>query len=178
MRQIIEAIEAVVKKNIKTQVVVGEVISVDESNMTCDVDLQTMPDMLDVRLRAVIDASEKGILVVPKKGSHVLVGLIDNRKESAFVCGYSEVDKVRILCDEIELAGSGLGGLIKIKELKKQLDKNNAILTAILNVLTGGQIVEAGNGAPSALQIALKAVLTGKTVGDFSQIESEKVKHG
>lgn len=174
-----EAIERMIADKVPVQVITGKVKSVDESKMICDVDVTTGPDMIEVRMRAVIDGTVKGILVVPKIGSYVLVGLINNKKQSAFVCGYSEVDKVRVLCDQIELAGDQFGGLIKIETLKTELNKNNQLLQAILGVINSPTpIPEPGNGSPSALQTALKGAVTGKLVGDFSQIENTKVKHG
>lgn len=77
----------------------------------------------------------------------------------------------------VELFGKNYGGLIKIEELKTQLQKNNEILTALLSAVEV-PVNEPGNGAPSVFQTALKAALTGKAVGDFSGIENEKVKHG
>lgn len=79
--------------------------------------------------------------------------------------------------DEICLNGDADGGLIKIKELKKELEKNNQILQTILNVCNS-QVPEPGNGTPSAFQQALNIALIGKQTGDFSNIENEKVKHG
>lgn len=78
----------------------------------------------------------------------------------------------------VELDGKSAGGVVLAKELKAQLDKTNAVLQALVAVLAGAPIVEAGNGAISALQVALKTAVAGKTLGDFSAIESEKVLHG
>lgn len=78
----------------------------------------------------------------------------------------------------VELFGTSAGGVVKAKELKAQLDKTNAVVQALLTVLTGASIPEAGNGAPSSLQAALKLALTGKSVGSFDDLESKKVFHG
>lgn len=172
-----EAIERMIADKIPYQVVTGKVVSVDESKMICDVEV-TGPDMIDVRMRAVIDSEAQGVLVIPTVGSYVLVGLINNKKQSAFICGYSKVEKVRVLCDEIELAGDQYGGLIKIEELKTELNKNNQLLQSILSILNGTPITEPGNGSPSALQVALKGAVAGKSVGNFGNIENTKVKHG
>jgi hypothetical protein len=173
-----EALERLLAEKLPVQVVVGKVISVDKSSMTCDIDLQTAPNMIGVRLRSVIDGKEQGILVVPKIGSNVLVGLIDNRKQSAFVIGFGEVENVRVLCDDIELAGNSFGGLVKVEELKSQLNKTNQLLQSILGIFNGAPIPEPGNGSPSALQAALKGAVTGKVLGDFNNLENKKVKHG
>ena len=79
---------------------------------------------------------------------------------------------------KVELFGKGYGGLIKVESLKDELAKNNQILQAILTIITGATIPEPGNGSPSALQKALQLALTGKQVGDFSNIASDKVFHG
>lgn len=77
----------------------------------------------------------------------------------------------------IELNGSDFGGLIKIEELKMQLQKNTVILNGILGTLKA-PIPEPGNGAPSAFQGALIAAVGTMQAGDFSNIENKKVKHG
>ncbi|EMB23321.1 hypothetical protein [Treponema denticola] len=77
----------------------------------------------------------------------------------------------------IELNGSDFGGLIKIEELKMQLQKNMAILNGILGTLKA-PIPEPGNGAPSAFQAALITAIGTMQTGDFSNIENKKVKHG
>ena len=86
-----------------------------------------------------------------------------------------------IICRDngaVELYGKNYGGVIKVEELKTQLEKNNQILSALLNVIKGASIPEPGNGSPSALQAVLAAALASSQVGDFSQIASDKVFHG
>ena len=77
----------------------------------------------------------------------------------------------------IELNGSDFGGLIKIEELKMQLQKNTAILNGILGTLKA-PVTEPGNGAPSVFQAALITAVGTMQAGDFSNIENKKVKHG
>lgn len=78
---------------------------------------------------------------------------------------------------DIELNGSEFGGLVKIEELKLQLQKNTLILQGILSALKV-PVSEAGNGAPSAFQAALMTAVGTMQTGDFSNIENKKVKHG
>ena len=77
----------------------------------------------------------------------------------------------------VEVNGTEHGGLIKIAELKKELEKTNAFLKAFVQVLQV-PVTEAGNGAPSAFQTALKTALSALQLADFSQIENTKVQHG
>ncbi len=94
----------------------------------------------------------------------------------------------------LELNGTDFGGIVKADELKKQLDINNKILNAILEVIKV-PLNEPGNGSPSVFQGALKtaielsfAIPSGNPneppipqppkVGDFSNIKNDKVQHG
>ena len=77
----------------------------------------------------------------------------------------------------IELNGNNLGGLIKIAELKTELEKINTQLTAIKQVVAV-PIPEAGLGAPSSLAVALNAALSSLLNPTYTNIENDKIKHG
>jgi phage gp45-like len=79
---------------------------------------------------------------------------------------------------DLELNGTDKGGLVKVQELQRQLNKNNQLLQTLLAVVRGTPISEAGNGSPSALQAALATALGSAEVGDFSNLASHKVFHG
>lgn len=173
-----EVIDRILKERLVIQTEVAQVVSVDETNMTCEVSITGKPNLTDVRLKSVIDSVDKGILVKPTIESYVLVSLINNKKGNAFVSGFTEVDSIRLITDSIELSGDSFGGLIKIEELKKELNKNNQILISLLSVINGAPIPTAPVTSPSSLQLAFKGVLVGKQIADFSNIENNKVKHG
>jgi len=164
----------------------------------------TTPDKLsfeNVRLRAVIDDSENGLYILPKVGSEVVVSKIEGDDNHLLVVGYSDIDSVKIKIDDsvlnvvaegfkyelndtsIEANSDGViinggdnGGVINIEDFKTQIEKNTAILQAILTVVST-PVKEAGNGAPSAFQAALLVQLTGKQPGDFSGIVDDKLTH-
>lgn len=77
----------------------------------------------------------------------------------------------------LELNGTEYGGIIKIEELKNELEKINTFLKKFVETLKTA-VTEPGNGAPSALQQALNTALSTLPFADFTQIENEKVKHG
>lgn len=79
--------------------------------------------------------------------------------------------------DVFSFNGGSLGGLTKTQELKTQLDKTTQLLQQLITVLSGAPIPEPGNGAPSALQTSLAAAIAGLSLGDFSNIENEKITH-
>lgn len=177
MSLINEAIRRIVKSELPVVIRVGKVKSFDADQMVCDVEIVDAPEMLDVRIRAVIDKQKSGILIAPTKGSFILVGLIENKVESAFVVGYSSIDSLKLLIGDIELNGDQYGGLCKVPELVKQLNKHKAILDVILNVLRT-PVVEAAVGAPDTFHAALKLAMAGKQTGNFNDLENKNVKHG
>ncbi len=152
------------------QVFPAEVISVDLEEYTIDVKPAGQAELLDVRLKAGIDEFKDGVVEVPSEGSSVLIGIIGNDRDTAYVVKTSQVDKVII-------NGGELGGLIKIEELKTQLGKYNQLLQAVIGVLNGAPIPEPGSNAPSALQAALKAAVAGKQLPTYDDIEDDKVIH-
>lgn len=133
---------------------------------TCTVDLvQDDTEVKEVLLQSV-KGKESGVYITPVVGSYVMVVI----NELPFVCLTTEFES-------LELGGKDNGGLTITPELKKQLEKTNKLLDAILNVITGAPIVEAGNGAPSSLQQALNIAVAGKQLGSYNNIENEKVVH-
>jgi len=99
-----------------------------------------------------------------------IIGILEGQESVAWLIYASETELV-------EFNGGENGGLTNTPELKTQLDKTNAVLQAIITVLSGTPIPEPGSGSPSALQTALKAAITGKQLGDFGQIEDSKITH-
>ena len=87
-----------------------------------------------------------------------------------FVEMFSEVESIVI-------DGGENGGLTITPKLVDELGKTNSLLQAFITVISGATVPEPGNGSPSALQIALKGAITGKQLGDYSEIENTKIKH-
>lgn len=163
----------------------GKVTTVDKVACTCDVEREDLPKLLGVRLNAIIEPGDV-ITFFPKNGSKVLCIMIGNQPTECYLLSTTEIDEVSIRIsntsilinnDIIEFNGGSLGGLVKAGELKAQIDKNSAILDAVLDILNGAPIAEPGNGQPSALQAALKTVLIGKETANLNDIEDDKVKH-
>lgn len=158
--------------------------SVDEGGYTCEV--QNGEDTPYIaRLKAVLDMEDtEGYILIPEIESEVVVTEI-NIGDYAII-GYSKVSKILLKTEDTSLNidkngivfnDGSFGGLIKINELKSELDKINQLLQAIIAVLQGVPIAEPGNGNPSALQQALNSAITGKLLPTYSRIENEKIKH-
>ena len=75
--------------------IVATVQDVDTDALTCDVEpVGGGAEIFGVRLRAAIDDDRGGLVLVPKKGSTVVVATINNNWNSAYVALVSEVDLI------------------------------------------------------------------------------------
>ena len=164
-----ELILQILRNELKLITEVATVESVDKSANTIEVKTVIGEVVIpDVRLGTTI-GSVPGVVTYPVEGSYVAVTYLDGQDEEAYVSLYSEIE-------EVIIHGGDNGGVIKVQELKKQLDKNNTLLNAILTVI-GSPVNEAGNGAPSSFQAALNVAVSSLSLGDFSNLENAKFKH-
>lgn len=163
-------IKTIARKALLMQITEGVVTAVDKNANTCDVERDDLPALFKVRLNSILDAGSAVITVYPSVGSKVLCAIIENNPTDAYVIGTNGID-------EIIINGGENGGLTKTPLLVQELKKTNELLNSILGVLNGTVITEPGNGYASALQAALKAALAGKELGNFDEIENEKIKH-
>lgn len=132
---------------------------------TCTVEtLDTQVELFGVRLQA---AASNGILLKPKVDSIVVITPITDFE--FVVVMFSAID-------EITLLDGSFGGLTKTQELKTQLDKTNEVVNALVNSLTTWTPVANDGGA--ALKAFATSALTGKAVGDYSDIENITINHG
>ena len=215
---------------VPVQVFPAKVIAINREDLTIDVEPIGRAEIPDVRIRAGIEGITQGVIEIPARDSMVLVGLIGNDPDEAYLVKATHVREV-ILTTQVEgqirvtapqdgsllvkgstgssidleagengamrlnglpsvpveinsvqegeviINGGNNGGMTITPTLRAELQKNNVILQALLNVINGAPIPEPGQGAPSALQSALSGAVTGRQVGDFSNIENDKVKH-
>ena len=123
----------------------------------------------------------------PKVGSKVILALLQGNKTKTILLVVEEMEQCLITdstgfewhlkSGDLTINGDQFGGIVKAPELKKQVDKNSAILDAMLQVFKT-PITEPGMGAPSALNTALNSATSGKLTADLSYIENEHIKHG
>jgi len=93
------------------QVFAGQVESVDEDAQTCEVKPVNGPKLYDVRIKAAIDEKEAGLIVVPVIGSTVLLGLIGNDTETAFIVKYTSIERLLITTQsgfKLDLSDEGI----------------------------------------------------------------------
>jgi hypothetical protein len=130
-QEIIRKLKEIAKQPLQT--FVASVQEVDEEQATITALPVGGPELTDVRLRAAIDGAEDGVILFPEVGSTVLVGIIGNDPDTAFVCRCSVVQKAKLKIGDSTLEistegflmnGGSLGGLINIADL---VEKVNAI---------------------------------------------------
>lgn len=89
------------------------------SGQTCNILIGEL-ELSDVRLRAVINDKSDQVLITPKADSQVLVAdLSAGQYRDLAVVTYSEIDKIEIKVDNMELMVSG--GKISIKNASQNL---------------------------------------------------------
>jgi hypothetical protein len=171
-KQFRQILKAFVEEHVPMQTIVGTVESLENADVPkyCRVKPISGPLLYKVALKSGSEDDASGIVQIPEVGSIVLVGIKQNQKNAAYVLKCSKVSSVVI-------DGGANGGLIKIEELKAQYLKTKLLLDAITEVINGVPIPEAGNGAPSGLQTALKTAITSMQTGSLENIENTKVKH-
>ena len=141
-------------------------VSVDKYLNTCDVDpLDGDAGLLDVKLTAT-EGNQTGFIVYPEIDSSVIVTFLD--KDTAFISMCTEVE-------EVVFNGGTNGGLINIDTLILELNKNNAILTALIQGFS--TFVPVTNDGGAALKTLMVSALSSLQTGDFSAMEDEKFKH-
>lgn len=145
----------------------AEVTSV--SNQTCEVKVGEMT-LSDVRLCSVVDNNDNNLLIEPKVPSQVLVmDMSKGEMRDLVVVKVSQTENIVI-------NGGKLGGLIKIEELRKNLEKMTKRIDGIMDAIKNATPVAQDGGASlKATMVAGLNSLTDKE--DFSGIEDKKVKH-
>lgn len=170
----------------------GKVESVDGE--TCTVTVGDLK-LTDVRLRSVVNGEESKLLITPKTDSYVTLIDLSGELRELEVIGYSEIEAIDIEtggdinikckgdtnldCDgTVTFNGGDHDGLVKLQELKDNLNsiKNylSALKSAISTGLNGVGASTAASGAAGAL--AFEGAMAGQMI-NFKNMENDKVKH-
>lgn len=131
---------------------------------------------LNARLKAAEDSTSNYFLSVPKVGSTVLIGIIGNDEDEAFVIICNEIDKV--ICkienmffvmtkDNFKFNGGDNGGLINISSI---VDKLNVLEER----MTSHQHLCASPGNPTTPDPATNTNIENTTISD---LQDSKILH-
>lgn len=155
-------------KNISTNnIFQAEVLSVDEPNRRCSISATTLGSTEITMNADLCLLGNTGLVVIPSVGSTVLV--MYSKTVNPCIIQHSFIDKIL-------LNGDDNGGLVLANELKTQLDKTNEVVNAIVTALTTWTPVPNDGGL--ALKTFATAQLTGKTVGNYNNIQSDTIFQG
>lgn len=167
---------------------IGEVSNIDETKRTCDVKIvHSDLTIFDCRFQSEVD-KDKGIFVVPKDGSFVVISWLSNNH--AFVSACTEIEQIVVdipkvigKIEEIEIKDTKIkindgsnGGIPKVVELTNKINALENQLNNILTALKSISIPLAPAGtvpfAPFFAAINPIAPLT-----QSSDIENSDIKH-
>lgn len=167
-----KALDERTRSMLPEQLTLVTVKEVDEQKLTCTCTIITEDiDIYDVSLTPVIDTEASQITTIPTIGTKALMAIVGNDIRNCYLVSSQAAKQVII-------RGGDLGGMVKVKELKKELEKTHNLLAALLQVINGAPIPEPGTGSPSAFQTVLKTAIASFSLGQFDDIENEKVTHG
>jgi len=143
---LIRLIEKVVARYGNDGFIVGEVVSVDKKNLTCDIKLDEELILPNCRLNAV-ERQETGdcFAVIPKEGSFVS-GVATADLRDVLIVSFSQIESVIIKASKVE-----------INDWKTQLDKLSLRVDGIINAIKNGKPATDYTGA--ALQNTIVAAL-------------------
>jgi hypothetical protein len=181
--QIRKALGELAKTGEEIYAKVCEVRAVDTSAKTVDIKpVDGSAEIFNVPLQA--DTQGGGLVIFPKAGSKVLAVFTSKHTAVAVMC--SEIDKV-LLCiggTSVEITGekilinSGqLGGLVKLQELKDNLDSLKQYVEAIHSALPSAfNAIGASTAASGALgATSYQGSMAGKLI-QLKDMENEKIK--
>jgi hypothetical protein len=170
----------------QVSVLTAEVISVDEQARTCTVKpLGSDAQFIGVPLQAATMDNGEGYLLVPRVGSIVGIGILDeSAADGAFVIQTTALEKSEQKIGNISMKMSGSdvvfndgsnGGVVKWQELKVQIEQIKSFCEGLRSAFTAWVPVPGDGGA--VLFTALKAALPLLQTGNFENLSDPKLKH-
>jgi hypothetical protein len=145
---------------------IAKVLSV--SDTTCNVEIVLTEATVE---NVMLNVAFEGIIVKPKKGSHVIITRLSN--VDYYVSQYSKIDDIIINADnDIVINGGKNEGLVKIKELTEKLNALVSDFNAFVDIYSSHThaVSGASTGAPSVPATATK-------IFNQSYYENTKIKH-
>lgn len=180
-----KALKRMVRKQLAPEVITGKVVAVFGTD-TCDVEPSDGGAVLyDVRLRVSQNSADSGAFSVPKKGSQVVCVQLAMNANNWAVIAVEDIEEHIVKVNgnaelrvkpngNITINGDQYGGLVKVQELRTELDKVTSFLNTLRNAINS-----AGAGPDAApFKAALSAALGPLPLPSYTNIESDKTKHG
>jgi len=156
---------------------IGVVKSVDSDNAVCDVDVDGLT-YSEVQLKSIMKSGTKGIKLLPKKDSVVIVERIGKSNE-LFITMYSEIDSIlwevenmKFFVDKDGFAfnDGNNDGIPKVNPVTQQLNKLENKVNQVIAQYNSH--AHSANGAPTTSLITGTLTTTNK-----DDLENKDVKH-
>lgn len=156
---------------------IGIVKSVDADNAVCDVDVDGLL-FTEVQLKSIMKSGTKGVKLLPKKNSIVIVERIGKSNE-LFITMYSEVDSILWEIEDMKFFVDKDGfafndgnndGIPKVNPVTQKLNNIENKVNQIIAQYNSH--VHPANGAPTTSLITGALTTTNK-----NDLENTKVKH-
>jgi hypothetical protein len=180
------ALRKLVKRQQTVPVISGTVTAVN--GMLCDVQPSDGGAVIfDVRMKVASNEGDAGCYAVPMVGSRVLLVMLEGNVNAWALLQVETIDRWVLKLDtgaelvasqggEVAINGDQYGGLVKVNELRTELQKVNTFLTALRTAISSAIPVPNDGGA--ALKIAITNAIAGQQLPTYSGIESTRTKHG
>jgi hypothetical protein len=162
------AVRKIMNDNLPMFASEGTVKSVDKANNTCTVEREGMATLNNVRLNAILEAGNEVITIYPQVGANIICLIIEDNATDALMIATNKID-------EIIINGGTNGGLAITPELVTQLNKTNEVVNVIVDAIKNWTVAPSDGGA--ALKTYFAAAIGTKSVGNFENVENEKIKH-
>lgn len=170
----------------------GKVESVDKDKCTCTVSVGDLK-LTDVRLRSVVNGEDSKLLITPAKDSYVTIIDLSGELRETEVIGYSQIEAIdietggdikinckgdtNIDCDgTVTFNGGDHDGLVKLQELKDNLDALKDYLNNLKNAVSTGLSGTYPSGTSASAAATFDATMATQFI-NFKNMENDKVKH-
>lgn len=170
-----DAIKLAAGTGVETYIRLCMVDSVNEEKRTIEcTPLDGGAKLTDVNMQAVTEG-KGGLLIIPKKNSHVAVGFFD--KNNAVVLLYSEIEKILLDAgDTISFNGGKNDGLVVVSKMVGWMEKVHSDLTTLQASLAS--IPVTGAVPAGTLPVVANCVFSPQTPLPVQQdFENDKIKH-
>lgn len=167
---------------------IGKATNIDKDKCVCDVDLGNGATLHVVKLKAIEDDKENGLVIIPKEGTMVCAAMLEGIEANWVIVQYSAIDSWQITTDsgsritiaddgKVLLNGDDHKGIVKVKELTEKLNAIEDDINNLKNVFSGWTAVSQDGGA--ALKGAAAAWYAQQiTKTQESDLKNDNVQHG
>lgn len=172
----------------KKMIRIGKATNIDSDKCICDVDLGNGASLHAVKLKAIEEGKDKGLVIIPKENTMVCAAMLEGIEANWSLIQYSEIESWQITTSggaqvtvaddgKVYLNGKDHKGLVKVKELTQQLNNIEDDINNLKLVFSGwSPVLEDGGGA---LKIAAGSWFAQQLTNTIkSDIENTNVQHG